>query len=89
MRAYRDWGLAHPHLYRLMTERPLPRERLPPGLEDRAAEPLLAAMGGDRDRTRALWAAAHGLLALELNDRFPDNADLDAAWAALSDAFER
>ncbi len=31
-----------------MTERPLPGERLPPGLEARVAEPLLAAMGEDR-----------------------------------------
>ena len=36
-RAYRAHALAHPHLYRLMTESPLPRERLTPGVEDRAA----------------------------------------------------
>ena len=35
--AYRGWALDHPHLYRLMMDRPLPRERLAPGLEDRAA----------------------------------------------------
>src|SRR3954451_4502987 len=29
--AYRAWALAHPHLYRLMMDRPLPRERLAPG----------------------------------------------------------
>lgn len=86
--AYRAWALAHPHLYRLMTERPLPRDRLPTGLEDRSAEPLLAAVGGDPDRARAMWAAAHGLVALELNDRFPADADLDAAWAAFVDAFD-
>lgn len=78
---YRAWAHAHPHLYRLMTERPLPRERLPEGLEARAISPLLAAVGGDRDRARAVWAFAHGMVALELANRFPPQADLPAAWA--------
>ena len=81
-------GLARPHLYLLMTERPLPRDRLPAGLEDAAAAPLLE-ITGDEHQARALWAAAHGLVALELHDRFPPDADLDAAWAALVAAFER
>ena len=84
--AYRGWALAHPHLYRLVTERPLPRDRLPAGLEQRAAAPLLA-VAGDEHRARALWASAHGLVALELAGRFPPDADLDAAWAALVAAF--
>jgi AcrR family transcriptional regulator len=85
---YRAWALAHPHLYRLMTDRPLPRDRLPEGLERQAAEPLLAALG-DTDRARAAWAAAHGLASLELAGRFPPDADLDAAWTAMVRAFER
>jgi AcrR family transcriptional regulator len=85
-RAYRDWALAHPHLYRLMTDRPLPRDMLPGGLEQRAAEPLLAALGSE-DRARAAWAAAHGLASLELAGRFPPGADVDAAWAAMVRAF--
>ncbi len=36
-RVYRKWAIAHPHLYRLMTDRPLPRADLPEGLEARAA----------------------------------------------------
>jgi AcrR family transcriptional regulator len=85
--AYRSWAHAHPHLYALATERPLPRDRLPAGLEDRAAEPLVAAMGGNEHRSRALWAAAHGLTSLELAGRFPPHANLDAAWTALVEAF--
>jgi AcrR family transcriptional regulator len=81
-RAYREYALAHPHLYRLMTDRPLDRERLAPGLEDRAAAPVVRAAGGDAARARALWAFAHGMAILELNGRFPPGADLDAAWAA-------
>lgn len=80
--AYRRWALAHPHLYRLMNDQPLPRSDLPRGLEARAAAPLLAAADGDSDRARAAWAFAHGMVSLEMADRFPDDADLDAAWAA-------
>ncbi len=75
-RAYREWGLTHPHLYRLMNDRPLPRDRLPAGLEARAAEPLFAALG-DQNQARAAWAAAHGLVSLELAGRFPADADVD------------
>ena len=68
--AYRAWALDHPHLYRLMMDRPLPREHLAPGLEDRAAAALVAAAGGDPDAARAAFAFAHGMVVLELNDRF-------------------
>ena len=78
--AYRSWALEHPHLYALMNDQPLPRSELPEGLEERAVLPLLDAVGGDRDRARAAWALAHGMVTLELADRFPDDADLSAAW---------
>jgi AcrR family transcriptional regulator len=77
-RAYRAWALAHPHLYRLATEGPLPRESLP---EAWAAEPLVRAAGSEA-RARAAWAFAHGMTILELDGRFPPDADLDEAWAA-------
>jgi AcrR family transcriptional regulator len=88
-RAYRDYARAHPHLYRLMTERPLPRERLAPGAEERAAQPIVDALDGDRDAARALWAFAHGMTILELNARFPPDADLDAAWERGLAGFRR
>lgn len=78
--AYRDFARRHPHLYRLMTDGPLPRERLAPGVEDRAAAPLVEAFAGDLDAARAAWAFAHGMVILELDGRFPEGADLDAAW---------
>jgi AcrR family transcriptional regulator len=77
---YRAFARAHPHLYRLMTDGPLARDRLAPGAEDAAAAATLEAMGGDRDGARALWAFAHGMTILELDGRFPPGADLDAAW---------
>ena len=80
-RAYREFARSRPHLYRLCTERALNRELLEPGAEERAAAPLIAATGGDPDLARAAWAFAHGMTILELNDRFPAGADLDAAWS--------
>ena len=79
-RAYRDFARRHPHLYRLMTERPLDRDALAPGAEERAARPIIEALGGDRDLARGFWAFAHGMTILELNQRFPPDADLDSAW---------
>jgi AcrR family transcriptional regulator len=86
--AYRAFALANPHLYVLMTSRPLPRERLPVGVEERAAAPVLRA-AGHRDRARAVWAFAHGMVVLELAGRFPPDADLDTAWREGIAAFRR
>jgi AcrR family transcriptional regulator len=86
-RAYRAFARNHPHLYRLMTDRPLARDKLSPGVESRAASPVIEAAGGDPDLARALWAFAHGMTILELNHRFPPDADLDAAWRRGLEAF--
>ena len=85
--AYREFALAHPHLYRLIHNGPLPRQHLPAGVEDRAAAPLMR-VAGSRARARALWAFAHGMVMLELDQRFPPDADLDAAWEAGVTAFQ-
>jgi AcrR family transcriptional regulator len=85
--AYRAFALANPQLYRLMTERPLPREDLPEGLEARAAAPVIAAVGGDYDLARAAWAFAHGMVQLELAGRFPPDAELDLAWSKAIERF--
>jgi hypothetical protein len=69
-----------------MTERPLPRDLLPDGLEARAAAPVLGAVG-DPDLARAAWAYAHGMVQLELAGRFPPGADLDPAWTKAVAAF--
>ena len=86
--AYRAFALEHPHLYRLMFQGRLPRERLAPGAEAKAAAPVIAAAGDDPDRARALFAFAHGMVILELDERFPPGADLDAAWARGLSAFQ-
>jgi AcrR family transcriptional regulator len=87
--SYRAFGIEHPHLYRLMTERPLRRDRLEPGVEERAAATVIRAVGGDADLARAAFAFAHGMTVLELNGRFPPGADLDAAWRSGLAALRR
>jgi AcrR family transcriptional regulator len=77
--AYRAFVAAHPHLYRLMTGRPLLRDQLPEGLEARAAAPLLRAVGSPA-RARAAWAFVHGMSILELDGRFPADAVTGPAW---------
>ena len=79
--AYRAFAHAHPHLYRLMTDRPLPRPDLPPGLEGRTAAPLQRATG-DPSRARAAWAFIHGMVLLELTGRFPDDGLTEQAWSS-------
>ena len=77
---YRDYARRHPHLYRLVTDRTLNRAALVEGVEARSVDAIVRAAGGDRDLARAFWAFAHGMTILELNARFPPDADLDAAW---------
>ncbi|WP_369253970.1 TetR/AcrR family transcriptional regulator [Geodermatophilus amargosae] len=79
--AYRAFARAHPHLYRLMTDRPLPRADLPAGLEARTAAPLLRATGSP-ERARAAFGFVHGMVLLELTGRFPDDGLTGRAWAA-------
>lgn len=81
-RAYRGYALDHPHVYRLMTDHGLDREALVEGAEQFAGEPLRQAVGGDLTLARVLWAFAHGMIMLELNDRFAEGSDPDALWEA-------
>jgi AcrR family transcriptional regulator len=85
--AYRAFAAAHPHVYRLMTDRPLPRDLLPPGLEARTAKPLLRATGTPA-RARAAWAFIHGMIMLELNARFPADGVTEQAWHSGIAAFQ-
>jgi AcrR family transcriptional regulator len=87
--AYRAFARGHPHLYRLMTDQELRRDLLAPGVEDRAGRPIYLAAGEDADRARAAWAFAHGMTMLELTNRFPPGADIEAAWGTGLRAFSR
>jgi AcrR family transcriptional regulator len=87
--AYRAFALARPYLYRLMTDRELRRDLLAPGVEQRAGLTIYRAAGEDANRARAAWAFAHGMALLEIANRFPPDADIDAAWCEGIEAFGR
>lgn len=86
VRAYRAFAAEHQHVYRLMTERPLPRDDMPPGLEERTAAPLVRATGGAA-RARAAFGFIHGMVVLEMNGRFPADGLTETAWAQGIEAF--
>ena len=86
LHAYRSEASLHPNLYRLTTSSAFPRADLPEGLEDWAGEPFFLVTG-ERHRSQALWAFAHGTMILELDDRFVDGSDLDLTWRAGAAAF--
>jgi len=78
---YRDWALAHPHLYRLIYSRDLDRDELAVAeAEQHAARPLRSLTRGDVPASRAIWSFAHGMVSLELADRFPPDTDVDELW---------
>ena len=84
--AYRATALGSPALYRLATSGPLLRDQLPAGLEDWAGEPFFLATG-DPWRAQALFSFAHGMVVLQLDDRFPPGGDLERTWKAGAAAF--
>ncbi len=83
---YRRMGVTHPNLYRLATLGELRREELVPGLEDWAGEPFLLVMG-EPYLAQVAWSAAHGMVSLELDGRYPSATDLDQTWAMAVKAF--
>jgi AcrR family transcriptional regulator len=84
--AYRRAALANPALYRLATAGPLPRGELSPGLEEWAGQPFFLVTG-EPWRAQALFSFAHGMVILELDDRFPEGSDLGRTWEAGATAF--
>ncbi|HWE70295.1 MAG TPA: TetR/AcrR family transcriptional regulator [Acidimicrobiales bacterium] len=87
LNAYRRHSLSHPNLYRLATGGPLLRDQLPPGLEEWAGNPWFVVTG-DAILSQALWSFAHGMVILELDDRYPPGSDLDATWRSGAAAFD-
>lgn len=77
--AYRKLAREHPHLYRLMTQGALDRARITPGLEEWSGAPF-GEFFADAETARAFWAFLHGMVILEIDHRFPPDANLDLAW---------
>lgn len=83
---YRRVALEEPELYRLATIGALRRDELTPGLENWSGEPFLLVFG-EPYLAQAAWSAAHGIVVLELDGRYPPETDTDRTWAAATEAF--
>lgn len=82
-RSFRAYALAHPALYRLLMSRDL--DRAAPDVaaaEQYAGGPIREHAGDQPEFSLSLWAFAHGMVDLELNERFPPGFDIDAVWAS-------
>lgn len=82
-RAYREFALAHAALYKLIMSRDL--DRSAPDVaaaELYAGSTIRAEVGDHREFSLSLWAFSHGMVDLELSDRFPPGFDIDAVWAS-------
>ena len=86
--AYRTHSRHRPNRYRLATNGALRRDLLPECLEEWAGQPFFFA-AGDPFRSQALWSAAHGMVILEIEGRYPEGSDLDRTWKATAAAFTR
>ena len=83
VRAYRDFGMRHPQLYRLMNDRPLPASFPPEAMDEISVDyrtlftdPLLAT---------SFWAWAHGLFTLELANRYESQSNIEGLWKVMVD----
>jgi hypothetical protein len=65
-----------------MTAGPLPRQKLPEGLEARVSLPLHKAIPDPH-----LARAAHGMVSLEIAQRFPPWSKPEKSWTRALDAF--
>jgi AcrR family transcriptional regulator len=86
MMAYRAHAVAHPAHYRLATSGELARSDLVVGLEDWAGHPWYRVTGHPA-QAQALWSSAHGMVILEIDQRYPPGSDLDATWDAAAAGF--
>ncbi len=78
---WRRWALAHPHVYRLIYVRDLDRDDPAVAEGERsAAVPMWTLCGGDVVGARVIWAFAHGMVQLELSERFPPGTDIEGLW---------
>jgi AcrR family transcriptional regulator len=79
--AWRTWARAHPHVYALIYARDLDRtDEAVAEAELYAGTPLREICGGDLVTARVIWAFAHGMVNLELTDRYPPGTDVEALW---------
>lgn len=81
VRAYREFGVRHPQLYRLMHERPLPAA-LPSEVYLARGESY-RNLFDDPSAATSFWAWAHGLLILEIAGRYESTVDIERIWEIM------
>jgi AcrR family transcriptional regulator len=85
--SWRRWAHAHPHVYGLIYARDLDRSDAAVAESELfAGAPLREICGGDLVTARVIWAFAHGMVNLELTDRFPPGTDVETLWVRGLDA---
>ena len=89
MGAARAWALEHPHVYRLSYGGRLDRSRVDPEAEQHAGEAVRAVTANNPVVSRAIWAFAHGMIDLEILNRFPPGSDIDGIWRVGADPLQR
>jgi AcrR family transcriptional regulator len=83
-RVAQSLGIRAPSIYKHLPDKDaIEAAIISTGFEEQAA---MFEAGENLDLARAAWAFAHRMTILELNDRFPSDAGLDAAWQHGIDA---
>lgn len=85
---YRNWALSNPNLYPVVFQQRLLRNLITPGLEAQVLGQVVSTAGGSHVQARAIWAQLHGLVDLELQNRLPADADMQATWLAVISSIE-
>jgi AcrR family transcriptional regulator len=79
---WRRWALSHPHVYGLIYVRDLDRSDPEVAEAELAAgQPLRDTCRGDVGAARVIWAFSHGMVNLELSERFPPGTDVEELWS--------
>jgi AcrR family transcriptional regulator len=79
--AWRSWATDHPHVYRLIYARGLDCHVAEvAAAEQRAGDAIRTLTGADLASARVIWAFAHGMVMLELNERFPPGQAVEELW---------
>lgn len=84
----REFAAQHPHLYRLMFDRPFPRELVSDQADAAAWKPVVDVLGS-QERVWAAFAFTHGMLELERTGRLAPGPQLEAVWQVGLEAFDR
>jgi AcrR family transcriptional regulator len=82
----REFAAGHPHLYRLMFDRPFPADLLADQADAAAWRPVVELLGSP-ERVWVAFAFAHGMLELERTGRLRPGPRLETIWQVGIETF--